>query len=559
MSHPTKVRIIFKKKHKEDNIGFIRISFRQDGKTKLLRIPNLPSIPQNHWDVKYDRIKSSHKDYKELNQTIEKSKLDFLNSKEQNVDEKYKINFVEYSKIIIDNQYVKISTKNRFKSSLFYFQKFLKETLKKSDIPISELSPNIFQNFYNYSIQSELNPNSVSQYISTIKMLLLKIEKNEDLDFPSGLLRKIPTPKKISRKIKVIAVDDFKKILSSKFDNSKLEEARLVFLFLSFTSMRFSDVSTLKMSNLFTINSNGKYEIRINKLQKKTGGRINNLINYQGMMVIAKFLNKDLLEKDHREKVENYLNILNLHNFGNSIDKINEETKISLNVNLENQILNRHYSQNPILISSNEVEKYKNHYTTNKKLELQKKYVDDVSIDVAITEDENLIYLENLIKYIKKEILKEHNVKLNQLQHMQFDFYKLLTSILQDFRNKYPNAFVFPLLNDNDFLDIAEDNGFSNPSVEQFKKMKKSTDDFNKKLSRIAKLLEIPKFTSHSGRHTYASLLMALKGSDNVNMVDLMKNMGHSQIKQTIEYVNELNTDGADELTKLLSDRLSGG
>lgn len=42
MSHPTKVRIILKKKHKEDNIGFIRISFRQDGKTKLLIIPNLP-------------------------------------------------------------------------------------------------------------------------------------------------------------------------------------------------------------------------------------------------------------------------------------------------------------------------------------------------------------------------------------------------------------------------------------------------------------------------------------------------------------------------------------
>jgi hypothetical protein len=38
-----------------------------------------------------------------------------------------------------------------------------------------------------------------------------------------------------------------------------------------------------------------------------------------------------------------------------------------------------------------------------------------------------------------------------------------------------------------------------------------------------------------------------------------MKTMGHSQIKQTIDYVNELNTDGADELTKLLSDRLSGG
>lgn len=559
MSHPTKIRTIFKKKHKEDKTGFIRISFRQDGKTKLLRIPNLPSIPENNWDFKNERVKSNHKDYKELNQIIEKSKLDFINSKEQNIDEKYKINFVEYCEKIIDNQYTKISTKKRFKSSLAYFQKFIRDSFKKSDIQISELNPTIFQNFYNYSIQGELNPNSISQYISTIKMLLLKIEKNEDLDFPSGLLRKIPTPKKISRKRKVIAIDDFKKILSSKIDNSKLEEARLIFLFSSFTSMRFSDVATLKMSNLFTINSNGKYEIRIKKVQKKTGGRINNLINYQSMMIIAKFLNKELLEKGDREILENYLNILTLYNTENSKDKISEETKISLNVNLDNKILKRHYIQNPILISLKEVEKYKNNYTTNIRYELQKNNVDDVSIDVAITEDENLIYIENLIKYIRKEILKENNSKFNQLQQMQFDFYKFLTSILQNYKNKYPNSFVFPLLMDNDFSEIAEENGFSNPSVEQFKKLQKSIDTFNKKLSRIANLLKIPKFTSHSGRHTYASLLIALKGTDNVNIVDLMKNMGHSQVKQTIEYVNELNTDGADELTKLLSDKLSGG
>ena len=62
--------------------------------------------------------------------------------------------------------------------------------------------------------------------------------------------------------------------------------------------------------------------------------------------------------------------------------------------------------------------------------------------------------------------MKENNSKFNQLQQMQFDFYKFLTSILQDYKNKYPNSFVFPLLMDNDFSEIAEENGFSNPSVE---------------------------------------------------------------------------------------------
>ena len=60
----------------------------------------------------------------ELNQIIEKSKLDFLNQKEQKPDEKYKIKFIDYSINIIDKQYVKISTKKKFLSSLRFFKDF---------------------------------------------------------------------------------------------------------------------------------------------------------------------------------------------------------------------------------------------------------------------------------------------------------------------------------------------------------------------------------------------------------------------------------------------------
>ena len=82
----------------------------------------------------------------ELNQIIEKSKLDFLNQKEQKPDEKYKIKFIDYSINIIDKQYVKISTKKKFLSSLRFFQRFLKETILVEDILISELNQNLFQN-----------------------------------------------------------------------------------------------------------------------------------------------------------------------------------------------------------------------------------------------------------------------------------------------------------------------------------------------------------------------------------------------------------------------------
>ena len=50
---------------------------------------------------------------------------------------KNKIKFFDYSINKIEKQYVKISTKKKFLSSLRFFQRFLKETILVEDIPIS--------------------------------------------------------------------------------------------------------------------------------------------------------------------------------------------------------------------------------------------------------------------------------------------------------------------------------------------------------------------------------------------------------------------------------------
>jgi len=46
MSHPNKVSVIFKKKDKEDTTGYLRLSYRQDNKTKQISIKMLPAIPE---------------------------------------------------------------------------------------------------------------------------------------------------------------------------------------------------------------------------------------------------------------------------------------------------------------------------------------------------------------------------------------------------------------------------------------------------------------------------------------------------------------------------------
>ena len=132
----------------------------------------LPAIPENYWNAKKERIKSGFNNYQELNQIIEKSKLDFLNQKEQKPDEKNKIKFIDYSINKIEKQYVKISTK---KVSVLFeiFQRFLKETISTEDIPISEPNQNLFQNFYNYIMQIKIKANSTSlakNYLGLLKL-----------------------------------------------------------------------------------------------------------------------------------------------------------------------------------------------------------------------------------------------------------------------------------------------------------------------------------------------------------------------------------------------------
>ena len=158
----------------------------------------LPAIPENYWNAKKERIKSGFKNYQELNQIIEKSKLDFLNQKEQKPDEKNKIKFiVDYSINIIDKQYVKISTQKKFLSSLRFFQRFLKKTISTEDIPISELNQGEHKN---EDLENEILEVSIGFDIWMVKNLNVERVRNGDLipkvelneDWEEAVLNKQP-------------------------------------------------------------------------------------------------------------------------------------------------------------------------------------------------------------------------------------------------------------------------------------------------------------------------------------------------------------------------------
>ena len=91
---------------------------------------------------------------------------------------KNKIKFFDYSINKIEKQYVKISTKKKFLSSLRFFQRFLKETISTEDIPISELNQGEHKN---EDLENEILEVSIGFDIWMVKNLNVERFRNGDL------------------------------------------------------------------------------------------------------------------------------------------------------------------------------------------------------------------------------------------------------------------------------------------------------------------------------------------------------------------------------------------
>ena len=156
--------------------------------------------------------------------------------------------------------------------------------------------------------------------------------------------------------------------------------------------------------------------------------------------------------------------------------------------------------------------------------------------------------------YIEKKIREDLEKKSNHLFEIHIEFYKIIAKTIEKCKIFYPKDFVFPLLKSNEFYDIESDNGFSYPNDYQLSKMNGSLSTYNKKIYKMCDILEIPRISSHYARSSFGSLLLGVKGTNSVNLYDLMMAMGHSSLDMTQEYLNSLSNDGKDSLTKILGD-----
>ena len=549
-----KVKVIIKKVSKDADKGYLRLSIRENNKTTLKNI-KLPPIEIKFWNPLKQVVKSSFYQYKHYNEEINKA-VEELKINNEIIVPKSKLLFIESCRVILENKYKKLSTKLRYNTILRSFENFIKFNYGVNDIPIYSLNPSFFDEYVNYITKQQMSgQNNIKLSISVIKSFLKKLEKSNDLSLPPNFYAKIVVLKSLPKKKKILPKDNFFNILNTLVEDKILEQTRQIFLFQTFASgLRFSDVSTLRFSDFLIDINKGIPEIRFIKYQRKTGKIINTLVSFRGVKLLANFLPLDGLTADEQNKLKYYVSTGNpLNDNSKGIIQDLNEVKYTLNVNLENDIIKRHFFNREITVSVKDLTPLAENHTKALIFKYKNKGLDDVTIDNLVLSDENLSYFKSLIEFVKKRVKEKiDDIKENEL-NLNLDFYKIIAKILRDCKENRPLDFVFPLLRSSDFIDIISGDGFSNVNLRQQLIMKKTLDNFNLNLSRLCDELKIPKISTHYARNAFGSLLVDLKGI-NIDMYSLREAMGHSSVTQTENYLHSLSNGGKDDLGKLLSD-----
>jgi len=553
-----KVKIIFKKVNKEDDKGYLRVSVRENHKTSLISIP-LPPIELKYWHGDKQVVKSTFPKYKMYNEKIEETLEEIrLKKNEEDGVAPSKIMFLQSCKNLIENNYQKHSTKIRYHFYIISFENFILNTFKTKDIPISFLTTKFFEDYIRHeSLKKTFSQNNINLSISAIKSFLRRIEKTKDIQLPNNFYEKISSLKSVARKKKILPLDNFKKILQTKMDDPKLENIRQIFLFQVFSNgLRFSDVSTLRYKDFIVDSIKEMPEIRFLKYQRKTRKPINTLVNFRSIKILANFVTKESLSKEDMQKLEYFIHSDTVQNKTSTNSQTADDLIETVKVKLDNDIISRYFFTPEISVCASELIPMKENYVKALTDKYRNEGLDDVTIDGFITNNEHLKYFDDLIGLIRKKAKHQLENKINNEERLNLEFYKIIAKILLECKEKRPLDFVFPLLKNEDFIDIIADDGFSIVDIKQQNILRRTTVFFNNNLSKICNILKISKITSHYARNSFGSLLLAIKGDKSVDLYSLMNAMGHANIKQTVDYIQNLSNEGKDNLTKSLSDKI---
>lgn len=271
------IKVVLRKKKNKDGTYPLAIRVTKDRKTSFIHLGH--HLNENEWDVKNQKVKSSHKNSGRLNSLIatkKKEAYDTLLQLETHKDDltsqvvtakiKPKVcsSFNAQAKAFIANHKGKYNRVKTDESRIKYFQEFL----KNRDVTFAEINVPLLKRFTAWlRTERNVSERTITNYLILIRAIYnhaIAAEVVDQKHYPFGkgkISISIPESEKIG-----LNADDVQKI--ETLDLNELpawNHARNLWLIsFYFAGMRVSDVLQMKWSDF----QNGRYYYRMGKNQK---------------------------------------------------------------------------------------------------------------------------------------------------------------------------------------------------------------------------------------------------------------------------------------------------
>ena len=345
-----------------------------------------------------------------------------------------------------------------------------------------------------------------------------------------------------------------------------LNDIRNYFLFqLLSQGIRVSDMVTLRWNNFQYSNDS----LRISKVMVKTRKSISILVNEKMTSIISNYIIRynEFFPDEVRELTEINDEIVReytLFNRKSSLVKITDDNwRHFYHIIDETSKYGSSSGKRGLLIDFETIKRLQEFLFEKNRDGTLHHYLNDGipfkkgPLPVGLTKIINLI--RTLEEWHSENLERNEKTFIENYKDLKSRRHQLVVKLIRDINSKeeIKKDFVFPLLNNNDFKDI-EDEDFSVLSEYQYRKFQSVRSYYNKLLKLIATQSKInKKLTSHLARHSYTSLMLEL--GEDVNLFDLMTSLGHKHLSTTQTYIQRLSNKKIDKLNLVISEKLNTG
>ncbi len=486
---------------------FLQSKGRQNRKKKALGIKVNIIQFKNNWNEVDQRFMSGMgPTYKNLNAQIKKAFKEVEETQGVIVTQTSKDNnsflkFWDRQLELTTNQ----GSKTKHESVKIKLEKYL-TTLKKKDLLFSEITPDFVEQLKHYFKTAKdpntLSSNSVTHYLKIINSIINRKLKKEPYALPFNPFKTIDYDQHSDIDRRVLTLDELSKLKTVVITNPNLDITRYMFLFQVYAQgMRVSDMLLLRWGTIIStfnvreglelVPTGKNYDPQLNYVMFKTYKPMKTDLNY----MLCKILMKSIgMESRFNEILDGGL--INGYHYG--MDK--SFTLTQLQERIDNFCVKT--------VNPKEIKNYSEYggYSFKNDNEREVKELIDVMVKVK----------QNLIK----QVIEETAIRLS--------IHKI----------EKGNTFVFPILNNADFINLPEKD-------KEFKEQIKITPElyraylvghktYQHRLDDLSKLVGINRITTHTSRHTYTQLMIY----NDTNTYRMQEQLGHSTLGVLENYVN---------------------